>query len=189
MGTAQSGKDALSCAVVAPWQRGLSFRHLQGGCAVQLTTETRLAHLRRFAFWLDAGIGVPGTSLRFGLDPLLGLVPGLGDAAGALLSAWILVAAIRLGASRATLGRMAANIAVDALIGVVPLVGDVFDFVWKANLRNVDLLELHMTDSAAAARRDGMFVATVVGAILLLCGALVLGGVLVVWWAIRVVRS
>jgi len=151
--------------------------------------EGRLARLRRFAFWLDAGIGVPGTSLRVGLDPVLGLVPGLGDAAGALLSAWILIEGIRLGASGATLGRMAANIAIDALVGAVPLLGDVFDIVWKANLKNVELLEHHMTDAAAAVRRDGMFVAVVLGAILLLCGVLVLGGALVTIWMIRAVGS
>jgi hypothetical protein len=151
--------------------------------------EGRLARLRRFAFWLDAGIGVPGTSLRVGLDPVLGLVPGLGDAAGALLSAWILIEGIRLGASGATLGRMAANIAIDALVGAVPLLGDVFDIVWKANLKNVELLEHHMTDATAAVRRDGMFVAVVLGAILLLCGVLVLGGALVTIWMIRAVGS
>jgi hypothetical protein len=148
-----------------------------------------LARLRRFATLLDAGIAVPGTSLRFGLDPVLGLVPGLGDAAGALLSAWILIEGIRLGASGATLGRMAANIAIDALIGAVPLLGDVFDIVWKANLKNVDLLEHHMTDAAGAVRRDRMFVAVVLGAILLLCGVLVLGGALVTIWMIRAVGS
>ena len=132
---------------------------------------------------------MPGTSLRVGLDPVLGLVPGLGDAAGALLSAWILIEGIRLGASGATLGRMAANIGIDALIGAVPVLGDVFDVVWKANLKNVELLEHHMTDAAAAGRRDGMFVAVVLGAILLLCGVLVLGGTLVTIWMIRAVGS
>ena len=132
---------------------------------------------------------MPGTSLRFGLDPVLGLAPGLGDAVGALLAAWILIEAIRLGVSRATLGRMAANIVLDALIGAVPLLGDVFDVVWKANLKNVELLELHMNDSVAAARRDAMFVGAVLGAILLLCGVLVLGGALVTIWMVRAVGS
>lgn len=148
-----------------------------------------LARLRRFAFWLDAGIAVPGTSLRVGLDPVLGLVPGLGDAAGALLAAWILVEAIRLGASRGTLVRIAANIALDALVGAVPLLGDAFDIVWKANLKNVELLERHAADPAVAGRRDRLFIAVLAGGILLLCGALLVGGALVTIRLIRAVGS
>ena len=148
-----------------------------------------LPQLRRFAFWLDAGIAVPGTALRVGLDPVLGLVPGLGDAAGALLAAWILVEAIRLGAPRATLARIASNIAIDALIGAVPLLGDVFDVVWKANLKNVALLERHAIDPVVAGRRDRLFVAVLAGGILLLCGALLLGGTLVTIRLIRAVAS
>jgi len=86
---------------------------------------------------LDAGFRIPGTSLRFGLDPILGLVPGFGDAAGAVLAGWILVEAVRLSASRATVLRIAGNVALDAALGAVPLIGDIFDFAWKANLRNV----------------------------------------------------
>ncbi|HEV8304025.1 MAG TPA: DUF4112 domain-containing protein [Gemmatimonadales bacterium] len=114
-----------------------------------MTAEDRLTRLRRFATWLDAGIAIPGTRIRFGLDPLLGLVPGVGDAAGALLAGWILVEAIRLGASPATLVRIVSNIALDALIGAIPLLGDAFDFVWKANLKNVALLERHTADLLA----------------------------------------
>jgi hypothetical protein len=144
-----------------------------------------LARLRRFAFWLDAGIAVPGTSLRFGLDPVLGLVPGLGDAAGALLAAWILVEAVRLGAPRATLVRVASNIAIDALIGAVPVLGDVFDVVWKANLKNVALLERHALDPAGAGKSDRLFVTLLVGGVVVLCGGLLVGGVLLTAWLIR----
>jgi hypothetical protein len=147
--------------------------------------DARLAHLRRFAVWLDAGIAVPGTSLRVGLDPVLGLVPGLGDAAGALLAAWILIEAMRLGAPRATLGRIAANIALDALVGAVPLVGDVFDVVWKANLKNVALLERHAMDPAGAGRSDRLFVTLLVGGVVVLCGGLLIGGALLTAWVIR----
>ena len=144
-----------------------------------------VARLRRFAVWLDAGIAVPGTSVRVGLDPVLGLVPGLGDAAGALLAAWILVAAIRLGASRATLARIASNIAIDALIGAIPLLGDAFDVVWKANLRNVELLERHAIDPAGAGKSDRLFVALLVGGVVVLCGGLLVGGVLLTAWLLR----
>ena len=134
---------------------------------------------------MDAGIAIPGTSVRIGLDPVLGLVPGLGDAAGALLAAWIFVEAIRLGAPRATLARIASNIAIDALIGAVPVLGDVFDIVWKANLKNVVLLERHALEPAAAGKSDRVFVALLAGGVVALCGGLLLGGVLVTAWLIR----
>ena len=97
---------------------------------------------------MDAGIRIPGTSLRFGLDPILGLIPGGGDAVGAVLAGWILVEAIRMGASRATVLRIAGNVALDAGVGVIPFIGDIFDFAWKANLRNVALLERHLAQAA-----------------------------------------
>lgn len=150
-------------------------------------SPSALPQLRRFAFWLDAGIAVPGTAVRVGLDPLLGLVPGLGDAAGALLAAWILVEAIRLGAPRATLARIASNIALDALIGAVPVLGDAFDVVWKANLKNVALLERHAMDPAGAGKSDRLFVTLLVGGVVVLCGGLLVGGLLLTAWLLRVV--
>jgi len=145
----------------------------------------RLTRLRRFAVWLDAGIVVPGTSLRVGLDPVLGLVPGLGDAAGALLAAWILVEAIRMGASRGTLARIASNIALDALVGAMPVLGDVFDVVWKANLKNVALLERHAIDPAGAGEGDRLIVVLVVGGVAALCLGLLVGGVVLTAWLVR----
>lgn len=150
---------------------------------------TRVARLRRLAVWLDAGIAVPGTSLRFGLDPVLGLVPGLGDAVGALLSAGIFLEAIRLGAPRATLLRIAGNIGLDALIGAVPVLGDVFDVVWKANLENVALLERHELDPPGAGKADRVFVTMLAGGIVLLCGGMLVGGVLLTTWLIRLVAG
>jgi len=128
---------------------------------------------------------VPGTAVRVGLDPVLGLVPGLGDAVGALLAAWILIEAIRLGASGATLGRMAANIALDALIGTVPLLGDVFDIVWKANIKNVALLERHTIDPGGARSRDRVFVTLLVGGVVVVCAGLLVGGVVLTGWLLR----
>ena len=133
----------------------------------------RLEHLRRLAYWLDEGIRLPGTRLRIGLDPIIGLIPGFGDAAGAILAAGILIAAVRRGVSRFTLGRMAYNIALDALLGAVPLVGDVFDAAWKANLRNIALLDRHVAVPAQARKADRLFVVLLLGSLLLFCGALV----------------
>ena len=131
---------------------------------------------------MDAGIRIPGTNLRFGLDPILGLIPGFGDAAGAVLAGWILVEAIRLGASRATLVRIAGNVALDAGLGAVPIVGDIFDFAWKANLRNVGLLERHLAAPDRAGRADRSFVVLVIsGVCVLAIGLLALGTLVTVW--------
>ena len=147
----------------------------------------RLTALATFAQWLDAGFRIPGTNIRFGLDPLLGLIPGAGDAAGAVLAGWIFVEAIRLGASRATLLRIAGNVALDAVLGAVPLIGDVFDFAWKANLRNVRLLERHLMEPARAQRADRLFIAWVIGGVTALAvAALTLGALLTLWLLRRV---
>ena len=128
---------------------------------------------------------IPGTNLRFGLDPILGLIPGFGDAAGAVLAGWILVEAYRLGASRATLVRIAGNIALDAGVGAVPILGDIFDFAWKANLRNVALLERHLAEPGRAARADRSFVFLIICGVLVTALALLGLGILLTRWAFR----
>ena len=134
---------------------------------------------------MDAGIRIPGTNLRFGLDPIVGLIPGFGDAAGAILAGWILVEGLRLGASRATLLRMAGNVAFDALVGAVPVLGDIFDFVWKANLRNVALLERHLAAPLRAARADRSFVLLIIGGLVTLALGLFAAGLLLTRWALH----
>lgn len=101
--------------------------------------------LRRLAWLLDSSIPLPG-GYRIGLDGLIGLVPGIGDAAGALASSYIVVEAGRLGASKALLLRMGFNVFIETLIGAIPFAGDLFDLVYKANLRNLALLERHVRD-------------------------------------------
>ncbi len=116
---------------------------------------------------------------------MLGLIPGLGDAAGAILAGWILVEAIRLDASRATVMRIAGNIALDAAVGAIPLLGDVFDFAWKANLRNVGLLERHLGAPERAERADRSFVLLVVFGVLAMAVGLVALGILLTRWVFR----
>lgn len=122
--------------------------------ALELTEpeRRRLERVERIATLLDNAIPIPGTRFRVGLDPLLGLVPGLGDALAALASAWILVEAARLGASRTVLVRMLYNIAIDTLVGAVPGAGDLFDFVWKSDAKNVALLRRHLAQPDAVHR-------------------------------------
>jgi hypothetical protein len=126
---------------------------------------------RSLARVLDTAVTVPGTRFRIGLDPLIGLIPGFGDFAGVLFSTSILFSAARLGVPRPTLVRMAANIGIEAIIGTVPLVGDLFDAGWRANTRNVRLIETHVADPARSARSGGRWligVAAGLGAVLLL---------------------
>lgn len=124
-----------------------------------MTAPTRAdeAQTERLARLLDSRFRVPGTSMRFGVEPLLGLIPGVGDAAGLALSTMVVVQAVRLGARGATVARMVLNVAVDAVVGSIPLLGSVFDFAFKANTRNVALLQRHELDpvgTAAESRRS-----------------------------------
>jgi Domain of unknown function (DUF4112) len=118
----------------------------------------RLIALRRFAQLLDSAFLVPGTNYRVGLDPIFGLVPGLGDLVSPLFALGILWQARDLGIPRVVQLRMIINVAVDGLVGAVPLIGDLFDFVWKANDRNMALLERHAAHEHGAATADWLFV-------------------------------
>jgi hypothetical protein len=100
----------------------------------------RLARMRFLSRLMDNSILLPG-GYRIGLDPLIGLVPAAGDFVAATLSIWLIYDAARLGVSKRTLARMAANVLVETVVGTVPLLGDVFDAVWKANAKNVSLVE------------------------------------------------
>ena len=141
----------------------------------------RIQYLRRITWLMDQGIRVPGTNFRFGLDPILGLVPGLGDAAGAIISGVMLMEAVRNRAATFTLIRMSGNIALDALIGAVPVVGDLFDFGWKANTRNLELLERHLESPVEAHGSDRRHVLVVGALIALVTGLVIGGGILLVW--------
>lgn len=101
----------------------------------------RLRRLEGLAWLLDRSI--PVGRYRIGLDPILGLIPGLGDSIGALLSLYVLYEGARLGAPGPILVRMTGNILVEAVVGAIPLLGDVFDFVWQANTRNMRLIHRH----------------------------------------------
>jgi hypothetical protein len=118
--------------------------------------------LRFLAWLLDSSIRIPGTRFTVGLDALIGLVPFLGDLIGVLVSSFIVGEAARLGASRTVLARMAFNVAVEGLVGLVPFAGDVFDAAWKANQRNVRLLEAWVERPRRAERASRLFVASVV---------------------------
>lgn len=101
----------------------------------------RLERLEKMAHWLDEAYRIPGTNFRIGWDTIIGLVPGVGDALTAVMSAWLINEARLLGVSRWTLLRMIGNIGIDSVVGAVPLVGDVFDATFKSNRKNMKLLK------------------------------------------------
>jgi hypothetical protein len=103
-----------------------------------------LDRLRSLSRILDTAVGIPGTRYRFGLDSVVGLVPGIGDAIGAIFSLYIIFQAARMGVPKATLVRMIGNVGVDTIIGEIPLLGDLFDVGFKSNVRNFSLIERHV---------------------------------------------
>jgi hypothetical protein len=116
----------------------------------QVEIEESLEILSR---WLDDLIRIPVVGWRVGLDAIIGLVPGFGDTATTLASFYILIAGVRYGVPKITLLRMALNIAIDYLVGALPFIGDVFDFVWKANKKNLELIKQRATVSPEERRR------------------------------------
>lgn len=126
--------------------------------------------LENLAWLLDSSIALPGTRFRIGVDSLLGLMPVLGDVIGAAISSYILLLGARMGAPKVTLLRMGLNVAIEAAVGVVPFLGDVFDMAWKANVRNVELLKSHVRDPARARRADWFFAALLLLALVAVLG-------------------
>lgn len=102
-----------------------------------------LVALRRFAHLMDEAFEIPGTRMRVGLDAIIGLIPGIGDVIGAVMSAWIIVGGVRHRVPVSVLARMVVNVAIDLIFGSVPLAGDVFDFLFEENVKNMRLLEKH----------------------------------------------
>jgi hypothetical protein len=122
----------------------------------------RLDALRKVAQLLDSAFVVPGTSMRVGLDPILGLLPGLGDLVSPLFTAGILWQARELGIPKVVQLRMIFNVAIDTVVGLVPVLGDLFDFAWKANDMNMALLERHAHEEHRGAPSDWLFVAAMI---------------------------
>jgi hypothetical protein len=147
--------------------------------------DALLARARLFARLLDDAIPIPGTQWRIGIDPLLGLVPGLGDALGAILSTWLIVVAARLGAPVSVLARMGANVAIDAAAGAIPLAGDLFDAGWKANVRNLRLVETWLDRPSPTRRTSRVVVLGIALGTLAVVAALLFAGWSLLAWALR----
>jgi uncharacterized protein DUF4112 len=138
-----------------------------------------LERLRTLSRLLDSAFTIPGTGIRFGLDSLIGLVPGLGDAIGGILSVYLILEASRMGAPRSVVARMIANVGIDTVIGWVPLLGDLFDVGWKANNRNFALLEQHIERPAATRASSRRSLLLLGGGLLVFVILIVAAGVLV----------
>jgi hypothetical protein len=135
-------------------------------------------HLDYVASLLDDMFRVPGTGIRFGLDALIGWVPGVGDAMTAVASFLIVFASWRRGAKAVTLVRMAANVLLETAIGAVPVIGDAFHIVWKANRRNYRLLLREKAEPGANTTRDWIFLGVLLFAVI---AAVAIPVVLLVW--------
>ncbi len=142
-------------------------------------TDTKTATLQRVRLisrLLDSAITIPGTKYRFGLDPVLGLIPGIGDVLGTTIGAYIVLEAVRLGLPSATLGRMAVNVLLDGLVGTIPFLGDWFDFGWKASSKNVALIEAHLNNPHSSQKANRWFLLCLfVGFLLCVIGLISLG--------------
>ena len=145
----------------------------------------RLVALRKFARLLDSAFVVPGTRYRVGLDPFLGLLPGIGDLVSPLFAIGILWQAHDLGIPRIVQLRMISNVAIDALLGALPFIGDLFDFVWKANDKNMVLLEHHAVQERRPAAGDWLFV-TALTLVVVVIAAIPF---LIVAWLVAAIRQ
>jgi hypothetical protein len=143
-----------------------------------------LPWLRRWADLLDSRFRIPGTTIRFGIDPLLSLIPGLGDMATPLFTVVLFAQAIGLGIPRVILVRMALNALVDALLGAIPVAGNVGDIFWRANVANLALIERYARPRRPPTTSDYLFVLGVLAAFLLLLIIPVAAGLWLVLWIV-----
>jgi hypothetical protein len=143
--------------------------------------DPRLQHLTVLAFVLDRAFRVPGTNFRFGLDSVIGLIPGLGDIIGSMIGGYSIWIARQVGAPTSIQVRMAVNLAIDGLVGLVPFAGDLFDFAFKAHSRNHALL-MQWLEQPRSTQRSSVLV--LVGVVTLLLGICAAGA----WLLVEAVR-
>ena len=143
----------------------------------QIEIEESLESLSKY---LDNWIKIPVVGWRFGLDALIGLIPNVGDSLTSLASFYILVAGVRYGVPKITLVRMAFNIGLDYLVGTIPFIGDAFDFFWKSNKQNMDLIRERATGKNVGTTGDYLFVGLIILALIVLLVASILASLFLI---------
>jgi hypothetical protein len=144
--------------------------------------------LRRLVRVWDEAVRIPGTGVRIGLDPVVGLVPGLGVALGGLVAGFVIHTAVLEGAPPALAGRLLLHLGVDATLGAIPVLGDVFDVGFRANRRNLALLERWLADPARTHATSRVVLVALVGTVLLIAGATLYAGYRLAHHAMTLVR-
>ena len=138
--------------------------------------------LDQLAFYLDDLFRIPGIGWRFGLDAVIGLIPNVGDTLTSFASFYILLSGVRYGVPKITLLRMAFNIAVDYLVGSIPVIGDAFDFVWKANKMNMNLIRTRAAGHGTGKMSDYIFVFGLIFLLIaILLGSIISSGLMIYW--------
>jgi hypothetical protein len=144
--------------------------------------EATRSRLARLAWLLDSSIPIPGLNFRIGLEALIGLIPGVGDAVGVILSSYILREAARIGVPKTTLIRMGLNVMLEGLIGMIPFAGDVFDAAFKANQRNVRLLNAYLENPRQTSAASHLLVVALACILIaFMIGASILGFLVLQW--------
>ncbi|SRR6476469_2339667 len=148
-----------------------------------------LRRLRRISHLLDNAIPIPGTKYRIGLDPILGLIPGGGDLIGSIFAGYIVFKSAQMGVPQETLVKMAANIVFDTVAGTVPVAGDLLDVAWKANVKNIELLDAHLGSPEQGKKADWLFVAALLLGLILIVGGVIFLSVMLFGWLFQVITG
>ena len=144
-----------------------------------------LRRLRRISHLLDNAIPIPGTKYRIGLDPILGLIPGGGDLISSIFAGYVVFKSAQMGVPQETLVKMAANIVFDTVAGTVPVAGDLLDVAWKANVKNIELLDAHLGSPEPGKKADWLFVAALLLGLVLIVGGVIFLSVMLFAWVFR----
>ena len=153
-----------------------------GTAALTREEQIQLTIIRQIRKWMDEAVTVPGTGVKLGLDPVLGLIPVIGDLSSAAVGGYVLHAANKLGVPTVVMARMLVNLAIDALIGFIPFVGDYLDVLYKANAKNVALVERAIMNREATARASWWRLAAALVAFLLIVAGGFIGTVMLAKW-------